>query len=112
MQPSMSPRCQKQEKEMLWEPARSAWAVNWRSPSMLLVAVCNSNREPMSLAFEKHCSASARSHAASAASPTVFHLCSTSASRAISRAMGRLLRASARSKRCSGSVATSRAISL
>ena len=64
------------------------------------------------MALVKHSSARGRSHAFSAASPTVFHLCSTSAARAMESAMGRLLSAKARSKRCSGSVATSRAISL
>ncbi len=112
MQPSTSARCQRQLKAMLWLAAMSAWAISCRKPSALLVAVCRSSKEPMSFALVKHSSAKARFHAVRAASPTVFHRCSMSASRAISRAMGRLLSARARSKRCSGSVATSRASSL
>lgn len=112
MQPSRSASCQREENAMLWDPAASACVVRVRRPETFPVEVCRRSKEPRSLAWMKHSSARARSHAARAASPTVFHRCSASASRAISRATGRLLRARARSKRCSGSVAMSRAISL
>ena len=83
------PVCQRQVKATLCAPASSACLASSCRPVASPVEEWRSSREPRSLAWVKHSFASTTSHAFRAASPTIFHLCSTSACLARSSAMSR-----------------------